>query len=115
MLSGGSQLIPWKQGYLAVTHRRRLAPLIRKLWLKHITKDSDYQRKKVIFDHYLMVYNPQLHLIKISGAFQFECDGVEFCAGLADTGEHIQLSYGLMDREAKILTLTYANIETLLN
>jgi hypothetical protein len=115
MLSGSSQLIPWKQGYLAVTHRRRLPPLIRKLWLKHITKDPDYQRKKVIFDHHLMVYDQQLQLIKISAAFQFECDGIEFCAGLADTGDHICLSYGLMDREAKILTLTYANIESLLS
>lgn len=115
ILSGSSQLIPWKQGYLAVTHRRRLTPLIRKLWLKHIIKDPDYQRKKVIFEHHLMVYNRQLQLVNISAAFQFECDGIEFCAGLADTGEHICLSYGVMDREAKILSLTHADIETLLN
>ncbi len=40
-----------------------------------------------------------------SKKFQFETSGVEFCAGLALGSQGILLSYGVMDRLARIIHL----------
>ncbi|WP_031596732.1 hypothetical protein [Ferrovum myxofaciens] len=105
MLSGSSQLIDWGETSLAVVHHRRKSPLFGKLVMKHVTKDPDYQRKKVLFDHYFIRLDKDFNLMARSKKFQFETSGVEFCAGLALGSQGILLSYGVMDRLARIIHL----------
>ncbi|NDU85723.1 MAG: hypothetical protein G3H99_03820 [Ferrovum sp.] len=103
MISGSSQLIDWAEGALAVIHHRRKAPILGKLVMKHVTKDPEYQRKKVHFDHYFVRLDKNFNLMARSRPFQFETTGVEFCAGLCRGEQGILLSYGVMDRVARII------------
>ncbi|KXW58751.1 hypothetical protein [Ferrovum myxofaciens] len=103
ILSGSSQVIPWETGWLAVTHHRRKAPVFKKLFMKHITHDPEYQLKKVLFDHYFLLFDKDFNLIRCSEAFQFEMEGVEFCAGIATKGQRVVLSYGIRDKISRLL------------
>ena len=103
ILSGSSQVIPWETGWLAVSHHRRKAPVFKKLFMKHITHDSEYQVKKVIFDHYFLCFDGNFNLIRRSEPFQFEMEGVEFCAGIATKGRRVVMSYGVRDRISRLL------------
>lgn len=111
MISGSSQLIDWGETSLAVVHHRRKSPLLEKLVMKHVTKDPDYQRKKVRFDHYFMRFDKDFNLLARSNKFRFETSGVEFCAGLALGEQGILLSYGVMDRLARIIHLNHGEFE----
>ena len=114
LLSGSSQVIPWEDGWLAVTHHRRKAPLLKKLLMKHITRDSDYQLKKVLFDHYLLRFDEAFNLLQRSEAFQFEVKGVEFCAGIATKGQRVVISYGVRDRISRLLETRVDTLNSLI-
>jgi hypothetical protein len=113
MISGSSQLIDRGETALAVVHHRRKSPLLGKLVMKHVTKDPDYQRKKVQFDHYFMRLDKNFNLVARSKKFQFETSGVEFCAGLALGDQGVLLSYGVMDRLARIIHLNNSEFESI--
>lgn len=112
MMSGSSQVIPWGRGrYLAVTHHRKKAAILKKLYMKHLSRDPAYQRKKVVFHHYLMMFDESFTLLGRSRPFQFETEGVEFCAGIAMRGNQVVLSYGVMDNQARMLTMDATQLE----
>ncbi len=114
LMSGSSQVIPWGQHYLAITHRRSRAPLFSRLLQKYVTKDPDYQRKKVLFSHYLLLLDRNFNVVGQSPAFRFETEGIEFCAGLACQDQRVLISYGVMDEKARLIELDPANIDHLL-
>ncbi len=112
MMSGSSQVIPWGKGrYLAVTHHRRKAAILKKLYMKHLSRDPAYQRKKVVFHHYLMMFDESFTLLGCSRPFQFETEGVEFCAGIVKRDDQVVLSYGVMDNQARMLTMDVTQLE----
>ncbi|MDE2211931.1 MAG: glycosyltransferase family 2 protein [Betaproteobacteria bacterium] len=114
LMSGSSQVIPWGENFLAVTHHRNLAPLATRLVQKYVTHDPDYQRKKVRFSHYLLLLDRNFNIRGQSRAFHFETEGIEFCAGLACKDGRVLISYGVMDEKAHLLDLEPAWIDRLL-
>lgn len=99
---GGSQLIPWKDGYLAIVHRvyRRLAvpenfnPLLSGFWAAPSPGPAvTYQHHFAFFDHWL-------EKVTVGAPWHFRGPGVEFCNGLARVGDHWVAAFGVADKEA---------------
>jgi hypothetical protein len=73
--------------------------------MKFVHKDKDYQVKKVLFRHRFVLFGKDFSIKAISQPFCFEVNGVEFCAGLAQNRDKTYLSYGVLDREAKVIEI----------
>jgi GT2 family glycosyltransferase len=115
MMSGSSQVIPWGDDYLAITHQRNRAPLASRLMQKYVTRDPDYQRKKVLFTHHMLLLDRHFNIKAQSKAFHFETEGIEFCAGLASHDERVLISYGVMDEKARLLELDPSHVDRILD
>jgi tetratricopeptide (TPR) repeat protein len=83
-LRGGSQGLPVDDGYVFVLHEMRAPP-------------SELRR---LYVHRLLKINSALEPVGLSKPFVFQRYGIEFCAGIADAGEDLLLSYGLQDSSA---------------
>lgn len=88
-LSGGGQLIPCDGGWLGIVHEASPDP----------TNGKRYYRHRWVW------YNHEFELQKVSRAFVFFDRQIEFAAGLAQMGEQIVVSFGVLDREAWIATI----------
>lgn len=82
---GSSQLLPWDDGFLCVTHEAHHGRSIRYL-------------------HRFLEFGPDLAIRKLSDAFYFERNTIEFCAGLCHSfdGRDLILSFGVEDRKAML-------------
>ncbi len=114
MVSGSSQVIPWGSDYLAITHQRSRAPLTSRLIQKYVTRDPEYQKKKVLFFHRMILLDRHFNIKAQSKPFQFEVEGVEFCAGLAAQDDRVLITYGVMDEKARMLELDPSQVDRLL-
>ncbi len=99
---GGSQIIPWKSGYLGITHAVNLD--------KHETG-----RKNAIYTHRFMQWDKQFKLVKCSKPFNFIGGLVEFATGMIQIEDDILISFGFQDNAAYILKTTSQFIEEFLN
>lgn len=97
---GGSQVIPYKTGYMAITHEVDLYndPLGR--------KDGRYRHRCIFWDQNWKV-------IKVTKEFGFMGGEIEFCAGAALYGEDILISFGFQDNSAYILKMPIDLIESI--
>ena len=95
---GGSQLIPWSSGFLAVVHEAR-----------DTARGRQYLHRFVGFD---ATKKP----VAASSGFHFNSLGVEFAAGLTPSidGASVLVSYGAGDCAAWIATVPVAAIQDLL-
>lgn len=100
-MSGSSQVIPFRGGWLAVLHTAHDIPGTP--GVRHY-----YHR----FIQYAADFTPQ----KVSLPFYFNDKGIEFCAGLCfhPHKDELVLSYGWKDREARIATVKASDVETML-
>ena len=95
-LRGGSQLIAYEGGYLAVVHQ------------VHEGKPAPtYLHRFVRFDR-------ELRMTRMSEPFYFQELGVEFCAGLAAWNGKFVLSFGLKDSSANLAVVDEAVVEQML-
>lgn len=94
--AGSSPLVRYRGNWLCVVHLRRD-------W-RHVSS----------FVHRLVEFDDDFRLRRMSPVFLFEGDDVEYCAGLCLTDRHAILSYGMQDREARLMRLDLAAIEGLL-
>lgn len=94
-ISGSSQLIPFKQGFLAVVHEADTAP----------DGKRTYWHRFAWFDR-----NGELH--RLSLPFVFYDRQIEFCAGLAEHPNHKELiiSFGVRDAEAHLATVSIEEV-----
>lgn len=99
-LSGGSQLIPFRGGWLAVVHEARPLP--------------DGKR---YYNHRFVWFDMAGAMRFLSLPFVFHEKQIEFCAGLAwhPDGERIMLSYGVKDSEAWIVTVDAMDVNGMLH
>ena len=99
-LAGSSQLVPVKDGYLAVVHEASQIPGQPTRWYSH---------RFVAFDN-------EFKIKKVTPPFYLNEKGIEYVAGLAITpdSEKLILSYGFKDCEARIATITVKEVELLL-
>ncbi len=114
MMSGSSQVIPWGNDYLAIIHQRNRAPMVSRFMQKYVTRDPDYQRKKVQFSHRMLLLDRNFNVKVQSNAFHFENDGIEFCAGIACQDDRVLISYGVMDEKARLIELDPSQVDQIL-
>ena len=99
-LSGGSQVIPFKGGWLALVHESR-------------TRPGDGKR---YYQHRFVWWDAAKILRQISIAFVLHDRQIEFAAGLAwhPDGKRLVLSYGIRDCEAWLATIDWHDVSELL-
>lgn len=98
-ISGSSQLIPFKQGFLSVVHEAAAGPDgKRTYWHRFAWHDKD------------------ACLQKLSVPFVFYGRQIEFCAGLAEHPDHNNLiiSFGVRDEEAHLATVNIEEVAAML-
>lgn len=94
--SGSSQLAGYRNGWLCVVHNR-------------IEKG-----KCLYYEHAFVELSRDFKILRVSRPWYFDERTVEFCAGLCVTADSVILSYGYMDREARLLRLPLRIVEDLL-
>ena len=99
---GGSQLIPWGDYYIAITHE----VVLFKNYLKQ--KNGTYR-------HRLCVWDKEFNLIGISPQSWSFLDGqIEFCAGAAKYEDNLLITFGFQDNAAFILDVPNALVEEMI-
>lgn len=90
-IRGGSQVIPWRGGYLAVTHEVDL-------WFNEKSnKDAQYYHRFIYWDK-------NWEIISHSEAFKFMDAKIEFCCGLSLVNDLLVMTYGYQDSTAFCLS-----------
>ena len=99
---GGSQVIPWKDGYVAITHEVDLF-------------NSEVGRKDAIYYHRIMFWDKKFVLQKWSKKFFIMGGHVEFCIGLAIHKANMLMTFGFQDNAAYLLKFNESVLEEFLN
>jgi len=99
---GGSQVVPYKDGYIAIQHITYLykTPAGR--------KDADYK-------HQITVYDKDWNVIRQSKIFSFMGARIEFTCGMARKGGNFLISFGVTDNAAYIMRLSETTLEEFIN
>lgn len=95
---GGSQVIPWKDHYLAITHEVDLFK-------------SQLGRKDAVYYHRIVLWDRDFNLIKWSNRFSIMGGHVEFCVGLAIHNDNMLMTFGFQDNAAYLLKFPEKLIE----
>jgi hypothetical protein len=101
-LRGGSQVISWRDHYLAITHEVDLF-------------NSEVGRKDAVYRHRILLWDKNWNLIKWSNDFSIMGGHVEFCIGLALKGDDFLMSFGFQDNAAYLLKFPQSVMEEFLN
>ncbi len=99
--SGGSQLIEFREGWLAIIHEARFLPGTQNRY----------------YSHRFIMYGSAFDVLRISKPFVFNDKVIEFCAGMCWHPVHsdrIVISYGFKDAEARIGTISAKDVEKML-
>lgn len=89
-LRGGSQVIPWGEYHLALTHE--VEPLT-----------SEVGRKDAIYRHRFVVWDKDWNIVRTSKDFAFMDGHVEFCVGIAEYGDDFLITYAFQDNGSYLL------------
>jgi hypothetical protein len=109
-LRGGSSLIPWDEGYLALCHKTYL-------------KKNEYYNPMTFgiqvgiertYSHLFVEFDSNLEVKAVSKEFFLVEKGIEFGTGLLELGGDLLLSFGREDKEAWFGRIPKAIVETLL-
>jgi len=101
-LRGGSQVLSWRDHYLAITHEVDLF-------------NSEVGRKDAVYRHRIVLWDKDWNLVKWSNDFSIMGGHVEFCVGLAQKGNDFLMSFGFQDNAAYLLKFPESVIEEYLN
>lgn len=98
-ISGSSQVIPFRDGWLAVVHEARYL--------------GDGRR---YYWHRFAFYSVDFNSVVFSRPFYFNDKVIEFCAGMCFVPgtDRLAISYGYKDAEARIATVSAAEVEKFL-
>lgn len=95
---GGSQVIPWKDGYIALTHEVDLT--------KHET-----DKKDAVYRHRFIVWDKDFNVQHFTNDFSLMNGHVEFCVGMCYYGDDILITYGFQDNAAYVAKLPITALE----
>lgn len=101
-LRGGTQVIPWKGYYLAITHEVDLFK-------------NEVGRKDAIYRHRIVLWDRDFNLIKWSTDFSIMSGHVEFAVGLSTFENDFLLTYGFQDNAAYLLRFPQSIFEEILD
>lgn len=89
-LRGGSQVISWRGGYMAIVHEVDLF-------------NSETGRKDAVYRHRFVVWDKDFKMTRVTDPFFFMDAHVEFCIGMAEYGDSFLITFGFQDNAAYIL------------
>lgn len=99
---GGSQLVPWKSGYIAVVHETNF-------WLDETGK------KNAVYTHTFLFWDKDWNLIKKSPSFNFMGANIEFACGMCKHENNFLVTFGFQDNAAFLLKVPQSYMESFLN
>ena len=100
-LRGGSQVIPYKDHYLAITHEVDLF-------------NSEAGRKNATYRHRFILWDKDFNLLRVSPLFDFMDGSVEFVCGMTEYNDQILITFGFQDNAAYLLSCNKSTINNLL-
>ena len=89
-LRGGSQIVSWRDHYIAITHEVDLFK-------------SETGRKDAVYRHRVCLWDKDFNLVKWTNDFSIMGGDVEFCVGLTQKGDDFYMTYGFQDNAAYLL------------
>jgi hypothetical protein len=95
---GGSQVIPYKNGYLSILHETELYK-------------SEQGRKNATYRHRFLIWDENFRLQKVSKLFSFLNMKIEFCCGLAEYQDNFLITFGAQDNAGYILKVSKSVVE----
>lgn len=98
---GGSQVITFNGGYLAVIHETELFRTQKR------GKDCRYRHKFLFWDK-------NWNLLSVSPSFSFLNGEIEFCCGIEELGDFFLISFGFQDNASFILKIKKSTVKGLL-
>lgn len=101
-LRGGSQVIPYKDGYLALHH-------VTDLFF------SDAGRKNATYRHQFTHWDKDWNVIKRSRVFDFMDGHIEFSCGMAKHNNDYLITFGFQDNAAYIAKISDSALEEFIN
>jgi len=101
-LRGGSQVVPWRDYYVAITHEVDLF-------------QSETDRKDAIYKHRVCFWDKNFNLVKWTQDFSIMGGHVEFCVGLAQQGSDFLMTFGFQDNAAYLLKFPEKIFEDMVN
>jgi len=101
-IRGGSQVVPFEDGYFAITHEVDLF-------------QSEANRKDAVYYHRFVVWDKKFNIVKVSSEFHFMDADVEFCIGLAEYNDNYLITFGFQDNAAYIVKCPKDFIKKFLN
>jgi hypothetical protein len=101
-LRGGSQVLSWRDYYVAITHEVDLF-------------QSETDRKDALYKHRVCFWNKDFDLVKWSDDFSIMGGHVEFCVGLAQQGTDFLMTFGFQDNAAYLLKFPEQLFEDMIN
>ena len=90
---GSSQVLPYGNYYLAITHELN--------FIKPVVGNKD-----AVYSHRFIVWDRNWNIVKYTDAFNFMQADIEFCCGAAFYNNKLLLSFGFQDNCAFILQMT---------
>jgi len=100
-LRGGSQVIPYGDYYLAITHEVDLYK-------------SEAGRKNATYRHRFALWDKSFNLLRVSPLFDFMGGKIEFACGMAEYNEKIVITFGFQDNASYLLCCNRSTINNLL-
>lgn len=101
-LRGSSQVIPWGDQHIAVTHEVDLF-------------NSEIGRKDGRYRHRIVVWDKDWNIIRYTDNFAFMTGEIEFCAGAAFYKNDFLISFGFQDNCAYVLRIPVDLLYKILN
>ena len=89
-LRGSSQIMPWGDTNLGITHEVNLF-------------NSELGRKDGTYRHRFVLWDKEWNIYKVSPIFSFMTGEIEFCAGATKMGDDLVISFGFQDNAAYLL------------
>lgn len=99
---GGTQVVPWGDYYVAITHEVLLFA-------------SETGRKDAKYTHNILLWDKNYKLLKVSDKFSFLDGQVEFSVGMAHWKNGFLVTFGFQDNAAFMLYVTYDAMKEFLN
>lgn len=99
-LRGGSQVIPYKDHYIAVLHEVDLFK-------------SEQGRKNATYRHRFAVWDQDFNLLRVSPLFDFMDGRIEFACGMTEYNDQILITFGFQDNASFLLAINKSTIDEL--
>jgi predicted GH43/DUF377 family glycosyl hydrolase len=101
-LRGGSQVIPYKNHYLAVLHEVDLFK-------------SEAGRKNATYRHRFALWDKSFNLLRVSPLFDFMEGKIEFACGMTEYNDQILITFGFQDNIAYLLAANKSTIDEMVS